>query len=156
MPKGALLRADCWSLVDIDHIIETALRTPGVCISCSSSHLATAEARREAGLCIRYRDKVDADDCSLWTDDYKPGTFISLTKAADSYPEGGRGGFAEWLKGRCRTPRQNPNLRETTTASSGGSDLTARMLFYEPLWRVFLQRLMTNLVEDGISWLELR
>jgi adenosine deaminase CECR1 len=156
MPKGALLRADSWSLADIDHIIETALRTPGVCISCPSSHLATAEARKEASLCIQFRDKVDAEDCSLWTDDYKPGTFISLAKAADSYPGGGRGGFMEWLKEKCMMPMQNANLRVTTTASSGGTDLTARMLFYEPIWRAFLQRLMTNLVEDGISWLELR
>ncbi|KAK4122495.1 Metallo-dependent hydrolase [Parathielavia appendiculata] len=146
MPKGALLRTHCCSLADIDHLIETALEIPGVSISCPTSHLATVAARKETGLCIRFRGMEDPDDCSLWAHDYTPGTFMSLTKAAGSYPEGGRQGFVEWLKGRCRM----------SGPSSGDSDLTGLMLFYEPIWRAFLQRLMTNLVEEGIAWLELR
>ncbi|KAK4104220.1 Metallo-dependent hydrolase [Parathielavia hyrcaniae] len=149
MPKGALLRAHCCSLADIDHLVETALRTPGLCISCPSGHLATAAAREEAGLCIRYRGGADPDlgDRPPWTPDYKPGTFVPLTQAADSYPQGGKEGFVGWLKERCGG---------MSGPSSSGSDLMGGMLFYEPIWRAFFQRLMANLVEDGLAWLELR
>jgi adenosine deaminase CECR1 len=156
MPKGALLRAHCHSLVDIDHLIDAALGTPGMCISCPNGNLATQNARREGGLRIQFRAKADSDDCSLWTDSYKPGTFIALSRAAVDYPEGGREGFMEWLKGRCGTSTQDSNLRERRTSSPVFFEAVSGMVYYEPIWRALLQRLMTALVEDGVYWLELR
>ncbi|KAK4038274.1 hypothetical protein C8A01DRAFT_48092 [Parachaetomium inaequale] len=156
MPKGALLRAHCHSLVDIDHLIKAALSTPGMCISCPNGHLATQHAGREGRLRIQFRAKPDSDDGSFWNDNYKPGTFIALSKAAADYPEGGRQGFLEWLRGRCGISTQDSNPRESRTASPVRSEDVSGMLYYEPIWRAFLQRLMTALVEDGVYWLELR
>ncbi|KAK4153215.1 adenosine deaminase CECR1-A [Chaetomidium leptoderma] len=156
LPKGALLRAHCHSLVDIGHVLETAVSTPGMYISCPDGHLATAEARRGGSLRIRFRGKADSETCSLWADTYTRGTFTPLAKAADEYPEGGKQGFMEWLKGRCMVPQQDRDPREALEAYSGVSKLVSGMVYYEPIWRTCLQRLMTNLVEDGIYWLELR
>ena len=145
LPKGALLRAHCHSLVDLDHLLEAALRTPGMHISCPDGHLATEERRRHGGLRIQYRSKADSEGCSPWAHDYNPETCVPLAEAADKYPEGGREGFIEWIKGRC--------LAET---SESGSGILSGVLYYEPIWRASLRRLITSLVEDGIRWLELR
>ncbi len=114
-------------------------------ISCPDGHLATEERRRHGGLRIQYRSKADSEGCSPWAHDYNPETCVPLAEAADKYPEGGREGFIEWLKGRC--------LAET---SESGSGILSGVLYYEPIWRAFLRRLITSLVEDGIRWLELR
>ncbi|KAL2141786.1 hypothetical protein VTI28DRAFT_1923 [Corynascus sepedonium] len=155
MPKGTLLRAHCYALIDLDHLLTVALDTPGMCIACPDGHLATQDARREEGFCVQFRDKAGSEHCSVWTTEYEPGTFINLSKAANDYPEGGRHGFMEWLKGRCRTLIQDCHLgrgRLGPIACLGG---ICGMIYYEPIWRAFLQRLMTNLVEDGVCWLEL-
>ncbi|KAK4241647.1 adenosine deaminase CECR1-A [Achaetomium macrosporum] len=156
MPKGALLRAHCHSLVDMDHLIDAMMDTPGMHISCTDGHLATEATRKEGGLCIRFRGKADSEDCSLWANDYKPGSFIPLAKAADSFPGGGRRGFVEFLKARCRISRQDHNLGDIWAAVSRSSEVIGGMLCYEPIWRAFLQRLASNLVQDGIPWVELR
>jgi adenosine deaminase CECR1 len=156
MPKGALLRAHCYSLVDIPHLIDVALSTPGICISCPNGNLATQSARKEGGPRIQFRAKADSDDASIWSDDYAPGTYTTLSKAADEYPEGGRQGFAEWLKGRCMSFTQDSNLRTRRGTSFAFSEAIGGMVHYEPIWRAFLQRLIANLVEDGVYWLELR
>jgi adenosine deaminase CECR1 len=156
MPKGALLRAHCHSLVDIPHLIDVALNTPGICISCPDGNLATQHARKEGRLRIQFRAKADSEDGSLWGDGYAPNTYIALSKAADDYPEGGRQGFAEWLKGRRINSTQDSNLRADRGTSLACSEVMSGMIYYEPIWRAFLQRLMANLVEDGVYWLELR
>jgi adenosine deaminase CECR1 len=79
-----------------------------------------------------------------------------LTKAADSFPEGGKEGFVEFLKGRCRIPRQPRTSGDISAAFSRSSEVIGGMLYYEPVWRAFLRRLASNLVQDGIYWAELR
>ncbi|KAK3309140.1 uncharacterized protein B0T15DRAFT_526304 [Chaetomium strumarium] len=156
MPKGALLRAHCHALVDIDHLIDATMGTAGMHISCTDGHLATEATRKEGCIRIQFRGKADSETCSLWTNDYKPGSFIPLTKAAGSFPEGGKEGFVEFLKGRCRISRQGRGSGDILAAFSRSSELIGGMLYYEPIWRAFLQRLASNLVQDGIHWAELR
>lgn len=154
MPKGALLGAHCHTLADVDHLISVCLSTPGMHISCSNGHLATADARKSADISIRF--KASSDKSSIWTTDYKPGTFTPLTEAADSYPEGGRQSFVNWLKNRCMVTEQDRNLGDIRAASSRCATIVGEMIHYEPIWRAYLQRLMNTLVGDGIYWLELR
>ncbi|KAL2190711.1 Metallo-dependent hydrolase [Thermothelomyces heterothallicus CBS 203.75] len=155
MPKGALLRAHCHALVDVDYLVTAALDRPGMCISCPVGSLAGQHARREADFGIHFRDKADPDCCSIWAADYKAGTFVTLSKAANEYPEGGRPGFMEWLKGRCRTSMQDCHLGRGGVGSTAGRGIIGGMIYYEPIWRTFLQRVMTNMVEDGVYWLEM-
>ncbi|KAL2129359.1 hypothetical protein VTI74DRAFT_7896 [Chaetomium olivicolor] len=158
MPKGALLRAACHSFIDIDHLLDAALKTPWMHISCLNGNLATEMARADADLCFRFRkaETNPVDNSSLWADDYKPGTFVPLGETAESYPDGGSEGFVGWLKEKCTIPRQTGDRRERWRATSRCADVISGMLFYEPIWRVFLRQLMSNLVKDGVYWLELR
>ena len=114
-------------------------------ICCPDGNLATRERRRDGRLSIRFRGKTESESSSPWAHDYKPGTFVPITKAADHYPDGGGIGFLEWFKDRCR-------IRSLGV----GSEILGGIIYYEPIWRAFLQRLMTNLVHDGVRWLELR
>lgn len=85
-----------------------------------------------------------------------PGSFVSLSKAADEYPEEGRLGFLGWIKGRCEISTLRSDLEGGYAGSSDVcSDLISGMLYYEPLWRGFLRRLMPGLLDDGVYWLEL-
>ncbi|KAK3903002.1 adenosine deaminase CECR1-A [Staphylotrichum tortipilum] len=145
LPKGTLLRAHCHALVDLDFLIETALATPGMHLCSPANQLVTAEERREAKLRIRFRSKANFHASSPWTPDYKPGAFVPLTAAADAFPEGGREGFIAWLGGRC-----------SMDALKLVSELVDGMIYYEPIWRAFLQCLMANLADEGVRWLELR
>lgn len=111
---------------------------------------------RDARLCIRFRGKADSEDDSLWVSDYKPGTFVPLINAAAGHPGGGKLLLGNWLKGQCRIPQQESNIDEAGTISSARSEAISGMIFYEPIWRAFLRRLMAKLVEDGVYWLEIR
>lgn len=121
------------------------MKIPGLHICCPDGNLASQERRRDGTLFIRFRGKTESDNDSPWTNEYKPGTFTPIGKAADHFPDGGGTGFLQWLKGRCRI--------ETLGV---GSEILGGIIYYEPIWRAFLQRLMTNLVDDGIRWFELR
>ncbi|KAK0728510.1 adenosine deaminase family protein [Lasiosphaeria miniovina] len=160
MPKGALLHSHCDAMVDFDYILELLLTTPGMHIACPGSHLATAEARKEEGVSIQFR-AINHTEGSLWKDDYKPGTFVLMTKAADDYPDGGRSGFLEWLKSRCTINQadaleQHHGVAEIWRKFVKCFEVIGAMIHYEPIWRAFLQRLMSQLVEDGVYWVEIR
>lgn len=149
MPKGALLHAHLDAMVDVDYILEVLLNTPGIHIWCEDSHLATAEAREAAPIVVRFKEKEHREG-SIWREDYVPGTPILFSQAADDYP-GGRDEFLKWLKTRC-------TVSETATVSQRHelSTFIGNFLYYEPVFRAFLRRLMSTLYADGISWVELR
>ncbi|KAH6631139.1 hypothetical protein B0J18DRAFT_463933 [Chaetomium sp. MPI-SDFR-AT-0129] len=158
LPKGALLRAHCHALVDLDRLLDDALNTPGMCISLSPSlgnDPTSVNFKREGRPCIRFRGQPDSSQ-SLWDDNYMPGSFVSLSKAADEYPGEGRLGFLGWIKGKCGISTLRSDLERGYAGSSAVySDLISGMLYYEPLWRAFLRRLMSGLVGDRVYWLEL-
>lgn len=174
LPKGVLLRAHVRALADTTHLVDVALRTPGMRISSPAGALATAEARSAAAPRIRFfrpaaahdgpnPDDDDDDDCggggrALWTDGYQPGRFVPLAEAADSYPDGGRQGFVEWLVGRCRCRGRGTSSgrQQQQQQQQDADDVVVGMMYYEPIWRAFLRRLMVSLIQDGIYWLELR
>ncbi|KAK3944947.1 adenosine deaminase-related growth factor [Diplogelasinospora grovesii] len=161
MPKGALLHAHCDAMVDFDYLFQVVLETPGMHISSPDSNLATVEARRESHLEIRFQTKGDDTGMSIWTDDYKPGTFIPLTKAADAFPVAGRAGFLSWLKSRCvisqtEAIEQHHGVAEIWRKFAKCFRTIGAIIHYEPIWRKFLQRLMKLLLDDGIYWVEIR
>ncbi|KAI6311013.1 hypothetical protein MCOR34_006165 [Pyricularia oryzae] len=173
MPKGALLHGHNDAMADFDFLIAVLLDTEGMCVACGEGGLATAQQREERIPEFRFvkSPPADVDAASLWRDDYKAGTFVPITKAADSFPSssssssdgsgGGRAAFTAWLKSRVTLSRTD------STEQHHGQDhiwrkfincfrITGSMMHYEPVFRRFLQRVMTLLHEDGVAWAELR
>ena len=124
-----------------------------MCIACQNGPFAESENTGVPRLCIRFRGKPDSEGSSLWGDDYKPRTFIPLVNVA---ADGGKSFLSDWLKGRFEDPKQDSDIDDTGATPSARLEAIRGMLFYEPIWRAFLRRLMANLVEDGVYWVELR
>jgi adenosine deaminase CECR1 len=124
-----------------------------MCIACHNDPLAESGNVGAPRLYFRFRGKPDSEGDSLRADDYKPRTFIPLVNVAAN---GDKSFLSDWLKGRFGDPRRDPDIDDLGATSSARLEAIRGMLFYEPIWRAFLRRLMTNLVEDGVYWVELR
>ncbi|KFA64932.1 hypothetical protein S40285_03851 [Stachybotrys chlorohalonatus IBT 40285] len=159
MPKGALLHAHLDAMVDFDSILQNLMDSPGMHMS-SDRSLDSSDALENAMLNFRYRAK-DRTNGSLWQSDYEPGTFLKLTKAADEFPDGGRPAFLKWLKSRCvlsatDSHEQHHGVNAIWAKFSKCFTVVATMIHYEPIFRAFLRRLMSLLMDDGVRWVELR
>ncbi|KAF7560882.1 hypothetical protein G7046_g3254 [Stylonectria norvegica] len=159
MPKGALLHAHMDAMVNFDFILDELMRTPGMHMS-SDQPLTTATAREDAALSFRYRAK-ERTNGSLWDDGYQASEFLLVTKVADEFPDGGRPGFLRWLKSRCTLStadihEQHHGIDAIWVKFSKCFMVSATIIHYEPIYRVFLRKLLSTLKEDGVNWAELR
>lgn len=176
MPKGALLHSHCDAMVDFDFLLGVVLETEGMGIATpEKGGLGSEERRREGGVVVKYvgdlteggkKGKVDAK--LIWGgkgdeggEVYEPGTFVNLVEAADAFPQGGRQGFLKWLKSRCILSQtdaieQRHGSAEIWRKFMGCFEVIGSMLHYEPIWRRFLRKLLEQLVEDGVYWVEVR
>lgn len=159
MPKGALLHAHMDAMVDFGFLIEELLKLPGMHMS-SDRPLATSTAKENAEVLFRYRSQENTKG-SMWEESYEKGKLLLLTKVADEYPDGGRAGFVKWLKSRCTlslTDSHNHHHGIDAIWHKFGKCfvVVASIIHYEPMFRVFLRRLMSQLKADGVNWAELR
>lgn len=159
MPKGTLLHAHMDAMVDFDFLLDVLMRTPGMHIS-SDRPLKGKDALDSSVLNFRFRAK-EGTAGSIWEDSYNPDTFILLTKAADEFPDGGRPGFLAWLKSRCTlsvtdSHEQHHGVDAIWRKFAKCFVVVATIIHYEPVFRAFLQRLMSQLKADGVNWVELR
>lgn len=132
---------------------------------------------RSGGVMLRYYStselaKIATGDAaaaatSLWTLSYTPQTPIPIHAAAASFPAStdfptaGTVGFKKWLWSRCViTPTESLHHHHGQDAVWRKFQSTfptlGAMLFYEPIFRRSLQRLFTQLAEDGITYVDLR
>lgn len=159
MPKGALLHAHMDAMVDFDFLFDVLLSTPGMHIYCAQA-LSTPHALEVGQFKFRYF-KSKKTDTSIWNDSYEPNTPITVTQAADSFPNGGKEGFLRWLKDRC-TITITENLEQFHGVDAVWRKFTSifvilnTMIFYEPIFRAFMRRLMKLSLDDGVKWLDLR
>lgn len=159
MPKGALLHAHMDAMVNFDFILAELLKMPGMHMS-AEQPLTSPDAMENAELVFRYRAQ-EHTDTDVWKDGYEANKFELLTKVADEFPEGGREGFLNWLKSRCTL-----HLSDSHEQHHGVDAIwhkfvkcfvvVGSIIHYEPMWRIFLRRLMSVLKADGVSWAELR
>ncbi|KAK4164843.1 Metallo-dependent hydrolase [Cladorrhinum sp. PSN259] len=176
LPKGAILNVHLHDLVDVTHLAELVSFTEGLCISSSEGHLGTDEARRDATVRIRSKataggggrgegiegeGDTEGEEGSIWDESYTPGRFIDLPEAAVSFPRYGRGGFIPWLRGRFLRPDATDGESESggperQEDSNSAESLLHDVLYYEPIFRAALQRVLELLGLDGVSWAELR
>jgi len=159
MPKGSALHSHLDGMVDFDYISDVLLKTPGIHISADAA-LSSSKALTNVSVRFRYRKKQDSEH-SIWTDNYVPGTWRNLEKAAEEYPDGGRLGFLRWLKNQCTLTHKESIERHHGPDNIWHSfgrcfHFADTIIHYEPIFRAFLRRLMQSLHEDGVSWIELR
>ncbi|KAK6950856.1 hypothetical protein Daesc_007384 [Daldinia eschscholtzii] len=159
MPKGALLHAHMDAMVDFDYLFQVLFATPGMHLA-ADQPLTTEKEREAARLTFRFF-KNPRTGGNLWSPEYKSDTFVPLTQAADAFPEGGKAGFTKWLYGRCTISRtdavsQHHGVDHIWQKFGKCFRVVGSMIHYEPIFRKFLQRLMSLLKADGINWCELR
>jgi adenosine deaminase CECR1 len=159
MPKGSLLHAHMDAMVDFDYLFSVLLSTPGMHIHCS--HDLSTPRNLEAGSIKFQYLKSEAKEGSIWNSAYEPNTPILVTQAADSFPNGGKAGFLAWLKDRCTiTNKESIEHHRGVDAVwrkfSTVFTILNSIIFYEPIFRAFMRRMMQLLLDDGVKWVDLR
>jgi adenosine deaminase CECR1 len=162
IPKGALLHAHFGALVPFDISFETMLKTPGMHIS-SPVNLASAFNRDMSPIKFSYvKSTTQLEETgSIWTIDYTPNVPVPLTVAANSYPLGGRAEFLKYLKSTVtlsaeELPRHDLGVDAIWRKFEKIFSILGSVYSYEPLFRSYLQQLFNALMDDSISWVELR
>lgn len=160
MPKGALLHCHLDAMVDQHWLFNEVLETEGIHIGASGS-LENAEDRETQNIFFRFLKTSPASEGSLWSGKAKHGTLVPIEKAAESFPDGGREGFINWLVSRCSI-----NAEESLHHHHGPNSIWRKfgncfriletILHYEPIYRKSLARMFGQLVTDGCQWVDVR
>jgi len=161
MPKGALLHAHQDAMIDVDWLIDQVLETEGMAMSTNGAGLSTGEVRTRAEIRFGYTKSPIPDGSSIWTAEYQDSRLVSVLDAARSFPDGSIEGFKAWLKSRCTI-----TLAESIEHHLGVDNIWQKftscfpllnsMEYYEPIFRASMQRLLRQLVEDGLRWVDFR
>jgi len=161
MPKGALLHAHQDAMIDVDWLVDQVLATEGMAMFTKGPGLSNTEARTKGQLLFRYTNNLKPDAASIWSEDYQDLRPVSVAQAAKSFPDGGTDGFKVWLKSRCTI-----TLEESLKHHHGVDSIWQKFMScfpplnsmecYEPIFRASLQRLLRQLVEDGLRWVDFR
>ncbi len=160
MPKGALLHAHFDAMIDADWLIDQILVTEGMAMVADRG-LSSAEARENVFISYQYSRTISEHVTSIWTEPYQPKQLVSVKTAADNFPEGGREGFRTWLENRCTiTQEESLNHHHGVDAIwkkfQSTFPVLGSMIFYEPIFRASVQRLLNQLLEDGLRWADFR
>ena len=160
MPKGALLHCHLGAVVDLAWVLETAIETKGICISAERA-LTGSDVREEAGVEMVFSRSGQEGGESIWHHGYVPFTLVPLKEAAESFTDGGREGFVEWMKGRCSITLQDSiqhhhGVDEVWRKMQGAFQMITPVIFYEPILRAFIRKFFLTLVEDRVLWVEMR
>ncbi|KAJ5941992.1 hypothetical protein N7516_002160 [Penicillium verrucosum] len=163
MPKGSLLHAHMDAMFDIDFLIGLAFSTPGIHML-APKPLITVKDYEEAPVFFQYSSQpVEAseDKPSIWSETYEASSLISIQKAASSFPNGGEKGFREWLNTRCvlmpeHSYHHHHGVDAIWSIFTRTFPIVDSLLMYEPIFRACLLRLLGQLAEDGIRYVEFR
>ncbi|KAM0333310.1 hypothetical protein ACHAQA_001971 [Verticillium albo-atrum] len=160
MPKGGVLHAHLDGMVEFYWLLDILLKTPGMHISAQAA-LDSGEALTNIPVSFRFR-KAETSQTSIWETGYVAGTWRQLEKAASEFPNGGRDGFLRWLTEQCTISRkeaveqQHHGPDAIWKSFSRCLEFADSIIHYEPIFRAFLQRLLSSLHADNVNWIELR
>ncbi|KAJ5335968.1 Adenosine/AMP deaminase [Penicillium brevicompactum] len=160
MPKGALLHAHLSAMLPFDKIVRTIISTEGMVVS-ASQPLDTEEAKKNATISFAHNnDTLPTDESRIDSADYTPNTQIPVEVASANF-EGGVEGFIAFIKSRTTVPpedsvRHELGVDEIWRKFQAAFGPTDTMIQYEPVVRKFYQQLFSDLVNDGINWVEIR
>lgn len=160
MPKGALLHCHLEAMVDLDWLIEHAFTLKGIHVQ-ADGPLDSEHAQARTPFKFRWLKSSHQSTPSIWTSAYVAGTFVPIEEAADSYPHGGRDGFKALMKARSTITHD-----ESLAHHHGPNDVWRKfqscfgvitsLLHYEPTYRQFIRRMLLDLVEDGVRYVDIR
>ncbi|KAI1912523.1 hypothetical protein LOZ39_002216 [Ophidiomyces ophidiicola] len=162
MPKGALLHGHLEAMVDLDVLVDQVLNLPGMYMA-SSGPLVSEEQLQVNDLDFKYISAApeSPQSSTLWGNEYQAWTYLAVQEVATSFPRQGIEGFRAWLKSRCTIGDEaSLNHHHGIHAIWGIFGRTFQVidsiLYYEPIFRACLQRLLAELWEDGIRYVEFR
>ena len=160
MPKGALLHAHQDAMIDVDWLIDEVLATEGMAML-AKEPLFDPTARANGEVDFRYSNGSLATASSIWSKEYQTSHPVSMKEAAASFPDGATEGFKSWLKDRCTiTPEESikhhHGLDAVWRKFHSCFPLLNSMEYYEPILRASMQRLLRQLVDDGLRWVDFR
>lgn len=160
MPKGALLHAHFDAMVDVDWLVDQALATKGMVMLAEQS-MSSPEARRAGSFRFKYSNQSLSDATSVWDKSYPAKQLVPLQQMAKTFPDGGLDGFKAWLR-----ERSTITLEESLESHLGQDHIWAKftscfpilnsILSYEPIFRASVQRILRELMDDGIRWVDFR
>lgn len=158
MPKGSLLHAHLGATVELDWVFNEALATPGMQMS-APVPLCSESSRETSLVSFRYSGTTLKEPPTIWSLEYPPNTLVPIKQAAETFPRGGRKGFIAWIKDRCSITQS-----ESLQHHLGVDDVWRKLqmafiivgpvIYYEPILRRFIQKLLLTLKEDGVRWME--
>ncbi len=160
MPKGALLHAHQDAMVDVDWLIEQVLGTDGMAMV-ASQPLSNAEAREKGEVQFQYTKAATASVASIWSAEYRQSQFVPASEAAKTFPDGGTEGFKMWLASKCtispeQSIRHHHGVDDIWRKFVSCFPTLNSMEYYEPIFRASIQRLLRQLVEDRLRWVDFR
>lgn len=160
MPKGTLLHAHQDAMIDVDWLIDQVVSTKGMAMVASQS-LSDAKARANGEVRFQYTKAMPEGVASIWSAEYPQSQLVSVSEAVQSFPDGGRQGFKSWLMSRCTISPE-----DSISHHHGVDDIWQKftscfpvldsMEYYEPIFRASIQRLLSELVGDGLRWVDFR
>ena len=160
MPKGALLHAHLSAMQPGDVMLRAMYDTEGMVIS-TSEPLTSTLGKKIATIKMRHvnttiEEAVHVLDSEL----YEAGIEIPFKQAADSY-EGGKDAFFAYLNSRLvldplESMRHDLGVDAIWRTFEALFGVSGHMIGYEPLLRTHYQNLLSGLVDDNISWVEIR
>ena len=161
MPKGALLHCHLGAMGDLNYLFQEALKEEGMCIS-SDIAITTEEEKATANLRFRYLPKPPADTPSLWSERYEPHSWIPLPVAAftysSAYPDSD---FVTMLRSRVSFSPETAlshhlGITDIWRQFASFFPIMDSLTRYEPIFRKFIRRMLSQLNDDGVRWVDIR
>ncbi|CAE6420102.1 unnamed protein product [Rhizoctonia solani] len=162
IPKGGLLRGHMNTMCDVGFIYSLALEYPAIHVRVNSritsdDPLPIPEFKPlSPELVVEH-----ANMPSLTRADYVLGTWVPLDKARNEFSHGGPEAFDKWIVGSLALSAEEGGKVPNTSIKAHERLLVAYRLgrgiiCYEPVLKRFLYQTLLSLVEDGISYAEIR
>ncbi|EFQ93002.1 hypothetical protein CFE70_010690 [Pyrenophora teres f. teres 0-1] len=159
MPKGTLLHCHLEAMVDLDWALQEAFDTEGVCVI-ADGPITDDKTRRKTGFSFTY-SKHAKSDMSIWNQTYAGNTPVPVNQAADSFPDGGKKAFIEWVRSRVTitasehlSHHEGPN--EVWRKFMSCFPILGSLIYYEPIFRKFIRNMCKQLLDDGVYYVDMR
>ena len=161
MPKGALLHAHIDAMTDPEWLLEEAIKTKGMAFH-ADQPLTSAKALADAKVSFRYVGpayKLEAP--SIWTSDYTAGSLNLASEVASLFSDIGKSGFVEYMVSKITISVEESldhhhGIDAIWRKFASTFPIIGSMLHHEPIFRQAVRRLLGQLLDDGICWVDFR